>query len=73
MMLEPTKGLETIYTLIGRADPTEADLRAAALQVGYFIETYYPEIAERISAEYQWGNPPHFARCTKTLNLGRKS
>lgn len=49
-----------IYLIIGRADPTDADLRGAAKQVASLIEKLRPNLAARLCAVMRWPAPPLF-------------
>ena len=49
--------IEEIYWLIGRADPTDADLRGAAIQVSWYIEEQRPELVEKVSKQNYWPIP----------------
>lgn len=49
--------IKKIYWLIGRSDPTDGDLRGAALQVADLIEKDRPELAQEMGDQLGWALP----------------
>ena len=55
--------IKEIYWLIGRADPTDADLRGAAKQVAWLIEQKQPGLAKDVRITMRWPDQPLFCDC----------
>lgn len=55
--MELEKLIQEIYWTIGRADPTDADLRGSAKNCAALIEHYAPELALDMANKMNWTIP----------------